>query len=262
MIDDHRVLAAALGHQRRQRLGAGRHHPLGRGGRAREGDLVDPGPAERGPGLAEPGDQRQDVGRRGPRERVDEPRAHPGGQLARLEHDGVAGREGVADGTHRGEGRIVPRPDHPDDAVGQVRHVGPLVGHEQAGRHPASAQHPGCVARRPVDVVDDERDLQTGVVQRFPRLGRHHRRQRLGVAGQHPPPTAAAAPRAGRPAPVPTTSSRPPAPAPPRPRPAGHRRSGRWPGPSRCADRGSRTTRPQAATPAAGPGRAVSASWP
>src|SRR5215468_5829324 len=38
------------------------------------------------------------------------------GQLARLEHDCVAGGQRVHDRTHRREHRVVPRPDDTDDA--------------------------------------------------------------------------------------------------------------------------------------------------
>jgi hypothetical protein len=53
-IDDHRVLAAALGHQRCQRLSTGGHDLLGGGGGADEGDLVYARAAQRGAGVTQP----------------------------------------------------------------------------------------------------------------------------------------------------------------------------------------------------------------
>jgi hypothetical protein len=67
-------------------------------GRPGEGDLVDAGPAEGGAGLAPPDHDLQHRPFRqqfGPA--LSQPSTDPGGELARLEHHRVAGRQGIGD---------------------------------------------------------------------------------------------------------------------------------------------------------------------
>ncbi len=125
-------------------------------------------------GLGRPGDQlqhrllRHDLG-----ERADQPAADRGGELAGLEHHGVARGERVGDRAHRGEHRVVPRPDDADDAERLVLDRGGLVDRDEPAAHPARAEHLARVLGRPVDVHDRQDDLQLGVGQRLARLGVH-----------------------------------------------------------------------------------------
>ena len=70
-------------------------------------------------------------------------RADRRGVLARLEHHRVAGRQRVRDRAHRGEDRVVPRPDHADHAERLVLQRAPR-GWRPAGRAatPARPEHP------------------------------------------------------------------------------------------------------------------------
>ncbi|NCL73862.1 hypothetical protein AIIKEEIJ_01299 [Rhodococcus sp. YH1] len=208
--DDHRVLAAALGDERGEGLGAHGHDLAGGGAGAGEGDLVDTGAGECRAGLAEAGDHLEHRLRGS--ERVPlllEPPAHARGQFGRLEHDGVAGGEGVGDRAHRGVDRVVPRPDDADHAERLVLEGGVLVGAGEAGRHPAGAQHLLGVAGGPVEVLDREHHLEEGVAARLAGLGGDDGREGLGVGGdgllelEQPVPAAAEAlggpPAGGRP---------------------------------------------------------------
>ena len=78
LVHQQGVLAAGLDDHRRQRLGAGRHHPLAGGGGPGEGDLVDARAAQRRTGLAEAGDHLEHRPVRRPREGAGQPLADAG----------------------------------------------------------------------------------------------------------------------------------------------------------------------------------------
>ena len=114
---DHRVLAAQLERDRDQPLG-GLHGDLpAGGGRAGEVDHVDV-VDERGTGAARAGHHREDVGGRAALERgLAHHQVRQRRDLARLQHDRVAGHQRRDAVTEAVGQRVVPRPDHADDAV-------------------------------------------------------------------------------------------------------------------------------------------------
>ena len=245
VVDDHGVLATALHEHRDQALCARRHDLAAGGGRAGEGDLVDARARQRGARLAQPGDDLQHLRplRHRRRPGLRQPHADAGRVLARLEDDGVAGRQGVGQRPHRREDRVVPRADDPDDAQRLVLEVGALVGGHQAGRHPPATEHLRGVLGRPLDVVDRQGDLEDGVGVRLAVLAVHQVGQ-LGDAAGASRPSRPAGGHAGPASPGPATTGpprgrgrRPPAPARDRAR-GGWRAPGRWPGRGRrrCPD--------------------------
>ena len=165
------------------------HHLLRGGRRAGEGDLVQAGPAQCVAGRAESGDQLQHR-RFGYhlRERVDQPGADAGSVLTGLADHRVAGGQGVGDGAERGEHRVVPWPDHADDAEGLVLDRRGVVAHQQAGRGPPRAEHLAGVLGRPRDVLDREHDLQLRVRMRLAGLGVDQLGQLADAAGEHARP--------------------------------------------------------------------------
>ena len=100
-------------------------------------------------GLAHAGDQLEhrllghNLGKR-----TDQPGADRGREFAGLEDDPVPGRKSVGDRPHRREDRVVPRPDHADNAERLVLQRGRLVDRHQAAAHPARAAGRGgrCLA--------------------------------------------------------------------------------------------------------------------
>ena len=131
---DHRVLAAELERDRGQRLGGARHDLLaGRGG-AGEHHHVD-GVDQRGAGVAVAGRDLEDaLGQAALAHALGHQQRGQRRDLRRLEHDRVAGghrRDAVAEGVGQ---RVVPRPDHADDADRPVAHGELAAGDEQVGR--------------------------------------------------------------------------------------------------------------------------------
>ena len=126
--DDHRVLAAELERDRRERLGRPGHDLLAGGRRAREHDHVDLVDERRARGAARrwrPRRRRRAGRTRAARRPCSEARQR--GHLAGLEDDRVAGRErrdGVAEGVRQ---RVVPRADDPDQAERAVAQDHPLA---------------------------------------------------------------------------------------------------------------------------------------
>ena len=181
---DHRVLAAELEPDRRQRLGRPRHHLLagrGRAGEHHEVDLVDQ--RLRGVGAADH-DLDRVLGQPALAEAVGEQQRGERRHLRRLEDDGVAGRQGgdrVAEVVGQ---RVVPRADHAHDPdrpvadeelaaehervrgadllVGQVlgRALGPEPERARAVRDLGHAR----VLVRLAALVDDRLDHPVGVV--------------------------------------------------------------------------------------------------
>jgi len=187
--DQQGVLAAAFGHHGGQGVRGGGHH-LARGGRgAGEGDLGHAAAGQRVAGRAGPGDQlenglelTEDAKRLA--ERPDQRVPGGRGQLRRLEHDRVPGRQRVGDRAHRGEHRVVPRPDHADHAERLVLHRGGLVDGREPAADPARAQHPAGVLGGPVDVQDGQDDLEFRVVKRLAGFGVHELGEPVQVPGQ------------------------------------------------------------------------------
>ena len=188
--DEQRVLPAALRQHRGERLRRRREHLPRGGGGPGERELAHPGLRQLRPGRAEPGDElkhrlglaeylRKHLG-----ERLHQPLPDAGRQLARLEHDRVPGRQRVRDRPHRGEHRVVPRPDHADHAQRVVLDRGRLVHHRDPGRHPPRPQHRRGVLGRPVQVQDRVDDLQRGVVERLAGLVVHQPREPPHVPGE------------------------------------------------------------------------------
>ena len=168
LVDDQRVLAAGLDQHRREVFRARGHDLLaGRAG-AGERELVDGRGAQRVASLAETGDDlehRTTANNLG--ELVGEPLPDPGGVFAGLEHHGIAGSKRVRDGTARREHRVVPRPDHTDDAERLVLDGRGLVGHQQTRLDLVAAEHLLGVLGGPGDVVDGEHDLKLRVTGRL-----------------------------------------------------------------------------------------------
>jgi hypothetical protein len=167
-------------------LGAGRHHLAAGGRRPGEGDLGHPGQAQGVAGGPVPGHHLEH--RRvadGVGEGVGQEAADRRGQLARLEDHGVAGGQGVDDRPERGEHRVVPGADHPHHPERLVLDPGGVVGQQHGGAGPAPPQHPGRVAGRPVEVLDDQHDLEEGVGVGLAVLPVDQGDQLVGTADQH-----------------------------------------------------------------------------
>src|SRR3954447_11579475 len=186
VVDEQSIVAAELEHDRPQRLRAGRHDlAAGRRGTG-ERQLVDTGPAQGGTRLTETGDDLEHrlLGHPLP-ERVGEEDPDGRGVLARLEHDGVAGRERIDDRAHRREDGIVPRTDHADDAERLVLEYGRDVREHHRPADPARLHDLLCVLRSPGEMLEGEDVLDEGVDLRLPVLARDQVEQLLTAASEH-----------------------------------------------------------------------------
>ena len=156
--DDVGVLAAELERHALHRGRRGRHDAPAGDDPAGEGDEVDLGSLGEGRADAVTGAQHEvgdPVGQAGVGERPHEPRRRRRGELARLEHEGVAGRERRGDLPGGLQERVVPRRDQRADADRLVDHP---AGH---GRDAGVDDPPGVglgqrgeVPEHPHDVVD------------------------------------------------------------------------------------------------------------
>jgi ParB family chromosome partitioning protein len=176
LADHERALAAQLEDRRRDLVGRRVEDVARRRDPAGEGDLVDAGVTdERGAGLgAEAGEDVDEAGRDqvgGAEAELDDAR---GGELGRLKHDGVAGRERRRDLQRGRDQRRVPgdqRGDHADRLA-----LGPDAQAGVAGRDVVAVGGP-----REPGVVAEDRDRgrhvgHRGLAQRAPVLGRQQRR--------------------------------------------------------------------------------------
>ena len=147
--DDHRVLAAELEADRRQRLGRLRHHLLAGLDRAREHDVVDE-IDERRTGPSPPGRDREDaVGDPGLGQHLGHQERRQRGHLGRLQDHGVARhqrRDAVSEGVDQ---REVPGADDTDDTGRLVAHLelAPAPDRGRGGLDDLVGQHPGGALR-------------------------------------------------------------------------------------------------------------------
>ena len=193
---DHRVLAAELQRDGRERARGALHDLLAGRGRAGEHhhvDLVD----QRLAGLAEAGRDLVDaVGQAARAHRLDHRQRRERRDLRRLEDHRVAGRQrrdAVAEGVRQ---RVVPRPDHADEPERRVAHHELAAEHERVGGADLLV---GEVLRRVLgpeaERVGDVADLrQQGVLVGLAGLGDDRLDQAL--AGCRPPTSARGAGRA------------------------------------------------------------------
>jgi hypothetical protein len=134
------------------------------------------------------GDDLEDVGHRQRLGRqLDDLDADQGRQLAGLEHDRVAGGQGVGDRAHGREDRVVPRADHADHAERMVGDRGAEVG-EHAGADLLGGQGLGRAPGRVVEVRQRHHDLDQGVEARLAILAVDQLGQLVGGVGQRPAP--------------------------------------------------------------------------
>ena len=111
---------------------------------------------EEAAGLAVAGDDVERAGRQELRGELGQPQRALGSGVARLEDDGVAGREGRADLPHGHQQRVVPRRHLADDADRLAPDPGGVAGQVLAGR--LALEHPGRPGEEP-ELVDHRRDL-------------------------------------------------------------------------------------------------------
>mmetsp|Transcript_42623 Transcript_42623/g.107766 ORF Transcript_42623/g.107766 Transcript_42623/m.107766 type:complete len:402 (-) Transcript_42623:163-1368(-) len=185
VADNKRVLAAELEHDRGQRGGGCFHHLLADGGGAHKDELVHAASDECVAGLAVAGHNLHQVGRRVARGQRRGNHAAvvlgaPGGVLAHLDDDGVAGHDGGGERVEHVVEGIVPRHDGAHHAHGMVLHVRGLVEHHDTGAAALRAQPLLTLRAQPLDLLARDDELpKAGVYHRLARVARRHAADRL-----------------------------------------------------------------------------------